>query len=58
MLKAIHHAQEDARAAREKALQVVEKLRAMRLAKAAEIVATASTKRSATMPCRQNTGAA
>jgi len=38
MLKAIH-AQEDAKAAKEKAAQVVEKLRAMRLAKAAEIVA-------------------
>ncbi len=37
MLKAIH-AQEDAKAAKEKALQVVEKLRTMRLAKAAEIV--------------------
>ena len=37
MLKAIH-AQEDAKAAKEKALQVIEKLRAMRLAKAAEIV--------------------
>jgi putative transposase len=37
MLKAIH-AQEDARAAKEKARQVVEKLREMRLAKAAEIV--------------------
>jgi putative transposase len=37
MLKAIH-AQEDAKAAKEKARQVVEKLRAMRLAKAAEIV--------------------
>jgi putative transposase len=37
MLKAIH-AQEDAQAAKEKARQVVEKLRAMRLAKAAEIV--------------------
>ncbi len=37
MLKAIH-AQEDAHAAKEKARQVVEKLRAMRLAKAAEIV--------------------
>ena len=37
MLKAIH-AQEDAHAAKEKALQVVEKLRLMRLAKAAEIV--------------------
>jgi putative transposase len=37
MLKAIH-AQEDAKAAKEKALQVVEKLHAMRLAKAAEIV--------------------
>ena len=37
MLKAIH-AQEDAKAAKEKALQVVEKLRLMRLAKAAEIV--------------------
>jgi transposase-like protein len=37
MLKAIH-AQEDAKAAREKAFQIVEKLRAMRLAKAAEIV--------------------
>jgi transposase-like protein len=37
MLKAIH-AQEDAQAAKEKALQVVEKLRLMRLAKAAEIV--------------------
>jgi transposase-like protein len=37
MLKAIH-AQEDAKAAKEKALQVVEKLRAMRLAKAADIV--------------------
>ena len=37
MLKAIH-AQEDAKAAKEKALQVVEKLRVMRLAKAAEIV--------------------
>jgi putative transposase len=37
MLKAIH-AQEDARAAKEKALLIVEKLRAMRLAKAAEIV--------------------
>jgi transposase-like protein len=37
MLKAIH-AQEDAKAAKEKALQVVEKLRAMRLAKAAVIV--------------------
>lgn len=39
MLKAIH-AQEDAKAAKEKARQVVEKLRAMRLAKAAEIVET------------------
>ena len=38
MLKAIH-AQEDAAAATEKARQVVEKLRAMKLAKAAEIVA-------------------
>jgi transposase-like protein len=37
MLKAIH-AQEDAQAAREKARMVVEKLRAMKLAKAAEIV--------------------
>jgi transposase-like protein len=37
MLKAIH-AQEDAAAAKEKARQVTEKLRAMRLAKAAEIV--------------------
>ena len=37
MLKAIH-AQEDAKAAKEKALQIVEKLRVMRLAKAAEIV--------------------
>jgi transposase-like protein len=37
MLKAIH-AQEDAKAAKEKALKIVEKLRAMRLAKAAEIV--------------------
>ena len=37
MLKAIH-AQEDVKAAQEKALQVIEKLRAMRLAKAAEIV--------------------
>ena len=37
MLKAIH-AQEDAQAAREKARQVVEKLRSMKLAKAAEIV--------------------
>jgi transposase-like protein len=38
MLKAIH-AQEDAQAAKEKAHQVVEKLRAMKLARAAEIVA-------------------
>lgn len=38
MLKAVH-AQEDAQAAREKAAQVVEKLRAMKLARAAEIVA-------------------
>jgi putative transposase len=38
MLKAIH-AQEDAAAAKEKARHVVEKLRAMKLAKAAEIVA-------------------
>jgi transposase-like protein len=37
MLKAIH-AQEDAKAAKEKALQVVVKLRLMKLAKAAEIV--------------------
>ncbi len=37
MLKAIH-AQEDAEAAKEKARHVVEKLRAMKLAKAAEIV--------------------
>jgi transposase-like protein len=37
MLKAIH-AQEDAKAAKEKALRVVEKPRAMRLARAAEIV--------------------
>jgi putative transposase len=37
MLKAIH-AQEDARAAKENARQVVEKLRETRLAKAAEIV--------------------
>jgi transposase-like protein len=37
MLKAIH-AQEDAQAAKEKARQVVEKLRPLRLAKAAEIV--------------------
>jgi putative transposase len=39
MLKAVH-AQEDAQAAREKAAQVVEKLKAMKLARAAEIVAT------------------
>jgi len=38
MLKAIH-AQEDAQAAKEKARHVVEKLRAMKLARAAEIVA-------------------
>jgi hypothetical protein len=38
MLKAIH-AQEDAQAAGEKAQQVVEKLKAMKLARAAEIVA-------------------
>ena len=37
MLKA-NHAQEDAEAAKQKARQVVEKLRAMKLAKAAEIV--------------------
>jgi putative transposase len=37
MLKAIH-AQEDAKAAKEKALQIVEKLKVMRLARAAEIV--------------------
>jgi len=37
MLKAIH-AQEDAQAAKQKAHQVVEKLRAMKLAKAAELV--------------------
>jgi putative transposase len=37
MLKAIH-AQEDAKAAKEKALQIIEKLKIMRLAKAAEIV--------------------
>jgi transposase-like protein len=37
MLKAIH-AQEDARAAKEKAFQIVEKLKTMRLARAAEIV--------------------
>jgi transposase-like protein len=38
MLKAVH-AQEDAQAAREKAAQIVEKLRAMKLARAAEIIA-------------------
>jgi transposase-like protein len=38
MLKAVH-AQEDAQAAREKAAQIVEKLRAMKLTRAAEIVA-------------------
>jgi putative transposase len=38
MLKAVH-AQEDEQAAREKAAQVVEKLKAMKLARAAEIVA-------------------
>jgi putative transposase len=38
MLKAVH-AQEDAQAAKEKAAQVVEKLKAMKLARAAEIVA-------------------
>ena len=37
MLKAIH-AQEDRQAAKEKARQIVDKLRAMKLAKAAEIV--------------------
>jgi ribosomal protein L22 len=37
MLKAIH-AHEDAQAAKQKARQVIEKLRAMRLATAAEIV--------------------
>ena len=37
MLKAIH-AQEDRKAAQQKAIQVIEKLRAMKLAKAAEIV--------------------
>jgi putative transposase len=37
MLKAIH-AQEDAQAAKEKAFQIIEKLRIMRLARAAEIV--------------------
>jgi putative transposase len=51
MLKAIH-AQEDAQAAKDKALQVVTKLRAMRLARAAEIVAagTAETLSYYTMP--------
>jgi putative transposase len=39
MLKAIH-ASEDVQAAREKALQVVTKLRAMRLGKAAQLVET------------------
>ncbi len=39
MLKAIH-ASEDVAAAREKALQVVAKLRASRLTKAAELVET------------------
>ena len=38
MLKAVH-AQEDAQAAREKAARVVENLKAMKLARAAEIVA-------------------
>src|ERR1035441_9073776 len=38
MLKAIH-AQEDAKAAKEKAFQIIEKLKIMRLARAAEIVA-------------------
>jgi putative transposase len=38
MLKAVH-AQEDAQAAREKAAQAVEKLKTMKLARAAEIVA-------------------
>jgi putative transposase len=38
MLKAVH-AQEDAQAAREKAAQVVEKLKTMKLARAAEMVA-------------------
>jgi putative transposase len=38
MLKAVH-AQEDAQAAREKAALIVEKLRTMKLARAAEIVA-------------------
>ncbi len=37
MLKAIH-AQEDAKAAKEKAFQIIEKLKVMRLARAAEIV--------------------
>jgi putative transposase len=39
MLKAIH-AQEDAKAAKEKAFLIIEKLKAMRLARAAEIVAS------------------
>jgi putative transposase len=38
MLKTIH-AQEDTKAAKEQAFQIVEKLKAMRLGKAAEIVA-------------------
>ena len=38
MMKAVH-AQEDAQAAREKTAQVVEKLKTMKLARAAEIVA-------------------
>jgi putative transposase len=37
MLKAIH-AQEDAKAAKEKAFRIIEKLKIMRLARAAEIV--------------------
>ena len=43
MLKAVH-AQEDRQAATEKARQIVEKLRAMKLARAAEMVENGSTR--------------
>jgi transposase-like protein len=55
MLKAIH-AQEDRRAAKTKATEVVERLKAMKLCTAAELVEQRSVRRCPTMPIRRPTG--
>jgi putative transposase len=56
MLKAIH-AGEDIAAAREKAVRVIEKLRGLRLSRAAELLEMAARRRSPTTPSQRSMAA-